>query len=156
MHVHYPLNFSFILIVLNRLWTSPCYAHEQFPISPLWERSPHPDENINKWPQYTLGDRGPLSLGPNKDKSYESWLSWGFSSTLIDYHQCKPNKEKLSSTVMKNLSTLKVCESAWESMTVHESFRPNESESLNSHQLSSSFGPRFTILHLIYSCIHVT
>ncbi len=42
---------------------------------------------------------------------------------------------------MKNLNTFKVDESARESMRVHESSMPNESESLNSHQLSFSFGP---------------
>ena len=47
---------------------------------------------------------------------------------------------KISSTRMKNLSTSKVDESALESMRVHESFWPNESESLNFHRLSSSFG----------------
>ena len=33
-------------------------------------------------------------------------------------------------------------------MTVHESFRSNESESLNSQQLSSSFGPGYTTYNL--------
>ena len=31
----------------------------------------------------------------------------------------------------------------------HSEFRPNESESLNSHQLSSSFGPGFSLLAVI-------
>ncbi len=48
---------------------------------------------------------------------------------------------KLSLTLMKNLSTFKVNESALESIREHESFRPNKSESLNSRQLSSSLGP---------------
>ena len=59
-------------------------------------------------------------------------------SALIDYHQLRPNdikspsreaerKRKLSTTLMTNSSTLKVDESASESMRVHESFRPNES-----------------------------
>ena len=57
--------------------------------------------------------------------------------TLIDYHPLGPIKRKLSWTVMKNLSMIKVDESALEPVKVHESFRPNESESLNSDQLSS-------------------
>ena len=78
-------------------------------------------------------------------------------STLIDYYQLEPNenesrresvksdkkKEKLSSTLMKNLSSFKVDESARKSMRAHEIFRPNESESLNSYQLSPSFGQGF-------------
>ena len=48
MHVHcYSFNFSFIL-VWNWTWTSSRYDSEQFPISPLWERLPHPDENNGK------------------------------------------------------------------------------------------------------------
>ena len=39
----------------------------------------------------------------------------------------------------KNRERTTVDESRWEHM--HESFRPNESKSLNSRQLSSSFGP---------------
>ena len=47
----------------------------------------------------------------------------------------RERKRKLSSTLTKNLNTFKVDESAWESTRVHESFKPNESESLNSHRL---------------------
>ena len=77
----------------------------------------------------------------------ESWLSWDFSSTLIDYRQTWAKREKtldtVSTTLKKNLSRFKFDESARESMRVHESFRPNESKILNSQQLSSSFGPGF-------------
>ena len=48
----------------------------------------------------------------------------------------------INSTVMENFSTFKVDNSARESMRVDESFRPNESESLNSYQFSSSFHPK--------------
>ena len=77
----------------------------------------------------------------------ESWLSWGFYSTLIGYHHLGSNERKLSTTLKKHLSRFKFHESAREAMRVAESacgFRPNESESLNSQQLSSSFGLGFT------------
>ena len=62
----------------------------------------------------------------------------------VDSHQLEPkenespstttlNERKLSLTLVRNLSTFKVNESA------------NESESLNSHHLSSSFGPGLSL-----------
>ena len=42
-------------------------------------------------------------------------------------------ERKLSSTLMKNLGTFKVNKSTQESLQVHDSFRPNEHESLHSH-----------------------
>ena len=74
--------------------------------------------------------------------SHESFRQ--LSSNIVDSVQTRTrvvespsrvttNERKLSSTLMKNLSTFKVNESAQESMRVYESFRPNESESLNSH-----------------------
>ena len=74
--------------------------------------------------------------------SHESFRQ--LSSTIVNSGQTRTrvvespsrvttNERKLSSTLMKNLSTFKVDESARESMRVHESFWPNESESLNSH-----------------------
>ena len=68
----------------------------------------------------------------------ESWLSWEFSST-VTLGQTRKNSRRL-------LSRFKFDESAWESMRAHESVRPNESESLNSQQLSSSFGPGFFLV----------
>ena len=78
------------------------------------------------------------------------------SSTIINLGQMKmrvvespsrvrERKRKLSLTLMKNLSRFKVDERAQESVRVHESFGPSESEDLimNSHQFSSSFGLRF-------------
>ena len=64
------------------------------------------------------------------------------SSTII---KRGPNERKLSTILKNNLSRFKFEESARESLRAHESFRPNESESLNSQQLSSSFGPGFRI-----------
>ena len=45
------------------------------------------------------------------------------------------DERKLSSTLMKNLTTFNVDKSAQELMRVHGSFRPNKSESFSSHQL---------------------
>ena len=61
------------------------------------------------------------------------------------------NERKLSSTLIKDLSTFKVDESARESIRMHESFRPNESESLNFHQLSYLFGPGLRIFPLEFN-----
>ena len=52
-------------------------------------------------------------------------------------------RKKLSTTLMKNLSMFKWDESTRETERVYQSFRPNVSEKLNSHQLSVSFGPGF-------------
>ena len=41
-------------------------------------------------------------------------------------------RAKLPSTLMRNLSTFKIADRAREWLRVHETFRPNESESLNS------------------------
>ena len=49
---------------------------------------------------------------------------------------------ELSSTLIEILNTFKVDESAREAMRVHESWRSNESDSLNSHLLSSKFWTR--------------
>ena len=46
---------------------------------------------------------------------------------------------ELSSTLIDILNMFKVDESARESVRVHENWRSNESESLNSHQLLSKF-----------------
>ncbi len=96
----------------------------------------------------------------------ESWLSW----EVVNSHRAKRERESGSTLVRatnsgqtrtrvrqilidfrENLSTFKVEKSAWESKRVRKSSMPNESESLNSHQLSFSLGPGFTyvsILHL--------
>ena len=52
-----------------------------------------------------------------------------------------PNGRKLSATLNKNLSRCKFDDTGRESPRAHESLRPNEVASLNSHQLS--FGPGF-------------
>ena len=81
-----------------------------------------------------------LSPDQTRMRVDESWLS----SPIINSGQTRTrvvksssrvisNEIKLSLTFMKNLSTFKVEESVWESMRVHKSFTPNESESLNSH-----------------------
>ena len=64
-------------------------------------------------------------------------------STLIDYHEAWAKREKILDDSQEKFNQFKFDESTWESLRAHESFRPNESESLNSQQLSSLFRPGF-------------
>ena len=76
-------------------------------------------------------------LGPNEDKSWwKSILVWVF----VNSHQ-------LSSSRAKRVKTLIYPWKIWtrsKSMIVHRSFKPIESESLNSRQLSFSSGLGFS------------
>ena len=72
-----------------------------------------------------------------------SIINSGQTRTRVDESTSRvtTNKRKLSSTLMKMLSTFKDDERALESMGVHAEFQATQGcESLNSHQLSSSFG----------------
>ena len=64
-----------------------------------------------------------LKPGPNED---ESWLSWEFSSTLIDYHETLAKWEKTPNDSQEKFEQVQI---RWESLRAHESFRSNESES---------------------------
>lgn len=111
--------------------------------SPLIANRPHciQSNTITSQKIFSIQSSSPCQ----RMKVHKSWLQWELSSTLIDYHQLRPNKRKLSLTLVKNLSMFKVHESTCESMRLHESFRPNKNNSLNSHQLASWFSLGITV-----------
>ena len=79
----------------------------------------------------------------NYHRNFEHVQSWWERSTVDESAwelAVKREREfELSSTIIEILNTFKVDESARQSMRVHDSWRSNKSESLNSHQLSSKF-----------------